>query len=284
MNDDGWRLIGTKKEYSWCGNWASEGCLDSRTHRKNGHGSTIFVRQYKRGCFRRDCKVCHVRWLTRQAHAAHAKISKYSKLYDGTPRHIRIYAGTYDKQKISDITNEIGCQGGVVIYSHFERVGFRFIINPHYDVITFGRITVGNIEKRYGCRIISCNMQTVLENLMLILADTSLRDKHYTFIWFGCMSYSKLKLSKPVKPPVGCPLCGKKLVNVCPARNTKVYPGVWQGKFRNKSWKKVRIRSRFERGVYLMCGKVDSILGFRRRYYNIRPYLLDLLPSSVGNV
>ena len=269
MDDKGWRLVGTKKAYSWCGMWASEGCLDYKKHAKNGHGSRIFIKQFKRGCFRRDCKICYTRWVARQSHAAEARISKYSKLNKMSPKHIRIYAGDYDKEKISAITSRIGCIGGVVVYSHFERVGLRFIINPHYDIITFGSIRISDVSSRYNCVVSLMQMNSVLQTLTSVLSDTSLRDRHYTFIWFGMLSYSKLKFQKPAKSQSGCPFCGKDLVSVYPKRDTVVYSGTWQGKFMPKTWKRVRNPSWLELLIIDTCYRVDSAIGFRRTCYRV---------------
>jgi len=67
---NGFSIPGVKEKHDWCGMWNTKGCLHTEDHVQPEHDGKIFVRQYKRGCFRASCEECYRRWQGRQSNRA----------------------------------------------------------------------------------------------------------------------------------------------------------------------------------------------------------------------
>ena len=67
---DGFAIPGTLKPHAECGQWQTFGCL---------HHTKAYVRQYKRTCFRPNCKVCYFSWASRQTNRTIKKLNQMKK-------------------------------------------------------------------------------------------------------------------------------------------------------------------------------------------------------------
>lgn len=125
---NGWKLPATSEPHDWCGEWQRRGCLDVANHQKYGYGNNIFVRQYKRSCYRPTCKICYHQWIIRQANRATRRIEKYAKLSKKKPFHLMLsvslsdYALSYKalKKKLSLIIKELGVFGSAIVFHPFR--------------------------------------------------------------------------------------------------------------------------------------------------------------------
>jgi len=217
-------IPGTKEAHYWCGLWQSKGCLHVEDHASPEHDGKIYLKQYQRGCFRKICEKCYPRWLCRQANRATRRIETYKKKSKKEPFHIILSLPVYDyglslkgmRKKARLILKEIDCIGGAIIFHPFRIKKLNLYWSPHFHVIGFGLVKA-KIPQAYrkfhwyikdkGAR------KSIFGTFHYNLDHCGIKNGVQALVWFGDLSYSKLKLEKEPDSSV-CPACGRKLVEI----------------------------------------------------------------------
>jgi len=226
IEHDGWHLPATKEAHDWCGKWSTMGCLDVAAHAGTAAEGKAFVRTFQRSCYRADCEVCYKKWLAREANKATRRIEKYEKLSGKNAKHVIISVPSwlYHKSKKElakesyKILKDIGCIGGTIIFHPFRyRQELRqWYYSPHFHVIGFGWIEKttenyyknGWIVKNKGFR------DSTFATIYYQLSHAGIKKHNHTLVWFGDLSYSKLKVEKEEIEANICPYCNAKLREV----------------------------------------------------------------------
>ena len=219
FQENGFTLPGVKEKHDWCGIWQTKGCLHTEDH--NGK---IYAKQYKLGCFRAVCEECHYRWLCRQSNRSTRRIEKYQKLSGKHPRHIILSVPLYDyglslkelRKKARLVLREISCVGGAIIFHSFRLKNLNLFWSPHFHVIGFGivKAKIFQAYRKYHWFIKDKGFRkSVFGTFHYNLDHCGIKKGVQALVWFGDLSYSKLKLEKEPDSSV-CPGCGRKLVPI----------------------------------------------------------------------
>ena len=219
FQENGFTLPGVKAKHDWCGLWQTKGCLHTEDH--NGK---VYVKQYKRGCFRAACEECYYRWLCRQANRSTKRIEKFEKISGKHPIHIILSIPFHDyglslkelRKKARLVLQEIGCIGGAIIFHPFRLKKLNLFWSPHFHVIGFGvvRAKIFQAYRKYHWVIIDKGLRkSIFGTFHYNLDHCGIKKGVQALVWFGDLSYSKLKLEKEPDSSV-CPGCGRKLVPI----------------------------------------------------------------------
>ena len=65
ITHDGWTLPSTKPKGVSCGEWSHKGCLDVHAHRHSEWKGMVFVKTYRKSCFKPSCELCVKKWAGR---------------------------------------------------------------------------------------------------------------------------------------------------------------------------------------------------------------------------
>jgi len=116
------------------------------------------------------------------------------------------------------ILKDIGCIGGTIIFHSFRyhKDVKQWYYSPHFHVIGFGWIEKttenyyknGWIVKNKGCR------QSTFATVYYQLSHAGIKKNNHALVWFGDLSYSKLKVEKEEIEANICPYCRDKLREV----------------------------------------------------------------------
>jgi hypothetical protein len=275
IESKGWRTPGQEKAHSWCGSWKAHGCPNAKTHQILGYGHTKYVRQYKKSCFRGSCEKCMTRWATRQALAAAERVQIYKNHKGGELKHLKISLPiNYDfsdikktRKDIIKILKEKGAEGGSIIFCPFELDGQNntWVEMPYFFVSYYGKVIDENFIKGWSItNKISTKSHEVI--FYVVLRMSGMKKGKDSLIWFGALSYSKLKLVKPVRKPNTCPLCDAKLYPLIQLQpNFK--PDSWKwGFYDSDYWKLAEPEKRY----------LELILTTLRIPYKMKSRILDL--------
>jgi len=221
---NGFTVPGIKEKHDWCGMWNTKGCLHTEDHTQPEHDGKIFLKQYKKGCFRASCEECYRRWQGRQSNRATRRIEKFEKKSGQKPIHIILSIPLHDfylslkgmRRKARLVLKEIGCVGGAIIFHPFRIKNLKLYWSPHFHVIGFG-FSEGKIFQGYGKYhwvIINKGFRnSVFGTFHYNLDHCGIKKGVQCMVWFGDLSYSKLKLEKEPDHNL-CPACGRKLVEI----------------------------------------------------------------------
>jgi len=221
---DGWHLPATKEAHDWCSKWSTVGCLNVKAHENTEAHGKGFVKTFQRSCYRADCEKCFKKWMARESNKATRRIEKYEKLSGKNAKHIIISVPSwlYHKSKKElakesyKILKDIGCIGGTTIFHPFRKKDRTLFYSPHFHVIGFGWLDHvaesyyknGWIVKNKGCR------QSTFATFYYQLSHAGIKKHNHTLVWFGDLSYSKLKVEKEKIEANICPYCRDKLREV----------------------------------------------------------------------
>ena len=235
MSHDGFSIPGTKEEHYWCGTWHWKGCLNLDGHKNCEHKGKIFVKQYKKSCFRASCRKCYPRWMIRQSNRGTRRMEKYGRKAGVQPIHVALsiperqyYLSVKKLKKIANIVvKEIGLKGGAIIFHPYRKKYGVLYYSPHFHVIAFGTTVRRSLSYyKYGWVIIDKGFRkSVFGTFYYILSHCGVKKGFQAVTWFGDLSYSKLKLEKEPDSNI-CPACGCKLV---PIHYIGVYPAIPPG-------------------------------------------------------
>ena len=226
IEQDGWHLPATKESHDWCGEWCAKGCLNVKAHIGTECEGKGYVKTFQRSCYRADCVVCEPKWRARESNKATRRIEKYEEKSGKHAKHIIVSPPQWlhrkSKKELSKscykILKDVGCIGGTVIFHPF-RYDKRFkgwSYSPHFHIIGFGWIEFvtenyqknGWIVKNMGFR------DSTFSTFYYQLSHAGIKNHNHTLIWFGDLSYSKLKIEKEDVDNNICPYCHAKLREV----------------------------------------------------------------------
>ena len=219
-NHDGYKLPGTQLAHDWCGEWKTKGCMNLEKHKGTRHEGEIFIKRYPRFCYRGDCDKCHKKWMSRESNKATNRITEFQKDYGKKVRHIVVSPAKEDqdlpikkmRKKVYSILKQCGVVGGVVIVHPFKLKNKQWYYSPHFHVLAFGFVSfrpdLRRADKWYVKDIGVRN--SVFGTMLYLLSHAGVKPKNHSTIWFGNLSYSKLKLEIEHKADT-CPCCESEL-------------------------------------------------------------------------
>ncbi len=222
ISHNGWKLPSTSPKKEDCGDWKFKGCLNVKAHEKSEYKDKVFVKTFQKCCFRASCELCIKKWAGREANKATRRIEKYSKLSKKPAKHIIVSIPTwhYDldhksmKKEVYRILKKVGAIGGAVIFHpfRFNNLEQLWYYSPHFHILGFGWIdgtqdlyhSEGWIVKNKGLR------NSVFGTFLYQLSHCGIKERTHSLVWFGDLSYSKLKMEKEPETDI-CPICNAKL-------------------------------------------------------------------------
>ena len=219
IDHDGWHLPATKDAHEWCGSWAYLGCLNVQGHANTECEGKGFVRTFQRSCYRADCEICWKKWLARESNKATRRIETYEKKSKHKVKHIIISAPKWDyslnkkelSKKARSILKEIGCIGGSMIFHPFRynRDYKEWYYSPHFHVLGFGWIdAVTKAYQKHGWIIKNKGTRdSTFATFYYQLSHAGIKKHNHALVWFGDLSYSKLKVEEDHIGKPKCPYC-----------------------------------------------------------------------------
>jgi len=204
------------------------GCLNVKAHENTEAHGKAFVKTFQRSCYRADCETCFKKWLARESNKSTRRIEKYEKKSGKKAKHIIVSVPSWlyykSKKELAKesykILKDIGCIGGTIIFHPFryKKELRQWYYSPHFHVIGFGWIEKttenynknGWIVKNKGVR------ESTFATIYYQLSHAGIKKQNHTLVWFGDLSYSKLKVEKEDVERNVCPYCHLKLRQVIP--------------------------------------------------------------------
>jgi len=222
ISHHGWKLPATQPPKEDCGKWKFKGCLDVKAHGNSEFKNKIFVKTFQKSCFRACCELCVKKWAGREANKATRRIEKYAKLSKKPAKHIIVSVPSWQynldhksmKKEAYRILRTVGAIGGAMIFHpfRFSQSEQAWIYSPHFHIVGFGWIgdtqelydKEGWVVKNKGLR------NTVFGTFLYLLSHCGIKERTHSLVWFGDLSYSKLKMEKEPETDI-CPICNAKL-------------------------------------------------------------------------
>lgn len=219
---EGWRLPSTQPKKEDCGEWKFKGCLNVAAHKNSDHSGKAFVKTFQKCCFRASCELCVKKWAGRESNKATRRIEKYSKLSGKPAKHVVVSVPTWlhnldhktMKKEAYRILKKVGSIGGAMIFHpfRFNKLEQFWYYSPHFHIVGFGWIDgthelynkEGWVVKNLGLR------KSVFYTFLYQLSHCGIKEKTHSLVWFGDLSYSKLKMEKEPEIDI-CPICSDKL-------------------------------------------------------------------------
>ena len=226
IEEDGWRLPATKEAHDWCGNWSTMGCLNVKAHENTEAYGKAFVKTFQRSCYRAVCEICYKKWMARNSNKSTRKIEKYEKLSGKKAKHIIVSVPSWlyykSKKELAKesykILKDVGCVGGTAIFHPFryKKDLKMWYYSPHFHVIGFGWIecTTENYQKNGWVIKNKKGRDSVFATFYYLLSHAGIKRHNHALVWFGDLSYSKLKVEKEEIEANVCPYCHAKLREV----------------------------------------------------------------------
>jgi len=222
IEHDGWHLPATDEPKEDCGKWLFKGCLNVLAHKKSDYPGKIFLKTFQKSCYRADCSKCYRKWISRQSNKATRRMEVYKKKSKEPAKHIVVSPPHWEygksKQELAKeaykILKNVKGTGGAIIFHPFryDKNLNHWYYSPHFHVVGFGWIEYteeiykenGWVVKNLGVR------ESVFSTFYYQLSHAGIKKGYHTLVWFGDLSYSKLKIEK--EPDTNaCPLCRAKL-------------------------------------------------------------------------
>jgi len=222
MEYDGWHLPATQEKREDCGKWLTKGCLNVPAHEKTDYPGKVFIKTFQKSCYRADCEICYKKWMARESNKATRRIEKYEEKSGKRAKHIIISVPSWlyytPKKELSKqayrILKAVGCIGGTLIFHPFRyrKEVKQWYYSPHFHCIGFGWIShVEEIYNKNGWIVKNKGFRdSTFATFYYQLSHAGIKKHNHSLVWFGSLSYSKLKVEKEPNPDV-CPLCSAKL-------------------------------------------------------------------------
>jgi len=222
IQHDGWHLPATDEPKEDCGKWMFKGCRNILAHKKSSHPGKIYLKTFQKSCYRADCTTCYPKWIARQSNKAKRRIEVYEKKSKEPVKHIVVSPSPRDygksKQELSKIAykilKKVNATGGAIIFHPFryDKTLNHWYYSPHFHVVGFGWIVNSeDIYKKDGWIVKNLGTRdSVFATFWYQLSHAGIKEGFHTLVWFGDLSYRKLKIEKEPDSNT-CPLCGAKL-------------------------------------------------------------------------
>ena len=215
---NGFTLPAQGEKLSSCKKWLVQGCLNAFDHPDHKH----FVHTTKKQCARSNCPLCFESWTNRIANRDTTRITEWMKISHQKPSHVvlsmpeRLYNAPLKqiKKELKKIYKMAGITAGAQILHPFRFDNNKLVpyVSPHFHAIVFGWIkNAEEIYKKTGWVVhkISTlqNEVQVFLTSKYILTHPGIKARYHTVVYFGNISYSKLKLPPEPKEQQICPYC-----------------------------------------------------------------------------
>ena len=214
----GWTLPATSEPHDWCGLWKTIGCINADLHTSLGKGNFVYVKQFRRSCYRAKCTSCYTNWIARQANVSTRRIEVYSEKSKQKPIHLILGIPISQqslpvkllRQRVSHILKLTNIQGAAVVFHpfRFSKKYNKWYSSPHFHLVGFGKYSdIENAFGKYGWYVKNKGTRnSVFQTFCYLLSHCGILKGHHTVTWFGDLSYSKLKVEK--EPRITkCPIC-----------------------------------------------------------------------------
>lgn len=203
---DGFSLPGTEKSHYWCGVWQTYGCLNHKT---------AYVKQFKKTCFRPQCKTCYLSWCNRQSKRTVHKLNSMKK--NNTLKHMIItQTHSWDKdsrtQLIQTLKNN-GVEFACLIFTPFDESSPKFHLKNTIHVFYYGRLKTYTSQtiQYYPQDDLDGTNQTLFQVLQLQYLNCGIKKGILPVSYIGKSLYSKIESDVPTKNGKNCPICNRKL-------------------------------------------------------------------------
>ena len=223
IQHDGWHLPATLEKHDWCGNWFYRGCLNAKGHDGTWCEGKGFLKTFQRSCFRADCEYCYEKWNGRESNKSTRRIEKYENESKKKVKHVIISVPEWEygkskkelSKKARNILKSVYCEGGAMIFHPFRynKETKVWYYSPHFHVLGFGWIDqVAEAYSKHGWVIINKGTRdSTFSTFYYLLSHCGIKKHNHALVWFGDLSYSKLKLDDYENEDKLCPYCQKKL-------------------------------------------------------------------------
>ena len=223
ISHDGWHLPATLEKHDWCGDWFYRGCLNEKGHAGSEYEGKGFLKTFQRSCFRADCELCFEKWLARESSKATRRTEKYEEQSKKHAKHIIISAPEYEygksKKELAEtarmILKKVYCEGGSMIFHayRYNKETRTWYWSPHFHVIGFGWINqVAEAYSKHGWVIKNKGTrESVFSTYYYLLSHCGIKKNNHALVWFGDLSYSKLKVEDYENENKFCPYCSEEL-------------------------------------------------------------------------
>jgi len=225
---DGFSSIGSKKSHYWCGVWQTYGCLNH---------STAYVKQFKRTCFRPECKTCYVSWSLRQSKRSLSKINRMRK--NNTVKHsVLILSQTWSKDSRKQLIKKLkeqGVESACLIFTPFdESNNSKFFLKNTIHIFYTGIIK----GDHYPQDDLDGTNKTLLQVLQTQFLNCGIKKGLHFISWIGKSVYCTLDLLDLKKNGNLCPICNRKLKLIYFSGDKEPIPPdeYFDGEIENEGW------------------------------------------------
>jgi hypothetical protein len=229
-------LAGNGESLEGCGRWMWRGCLE--------HGNVDVAEAYHASCGRLACPICYEKACGKLAvRIEHRILSFRLKNRNLKPIHVAVSPSELDIQTLSfsalrrkaqKISMVCGILGGCVVFHPFRRYneddleenleeGFDWktapacwYISPHFHILGYGWIH-GTKENYEATGWIVRNLRvrkSVRSTAHYQLSHCGISDRYHSVVWFGALSYNKLKVGKVPDQKHLCPFCASEMKKI----------------------------------------------------------------------
>jgi len=218
VNYQGWSLPATSVPHDWCGLWKTIGCINADLHASLGKGRMVYVKQFRRSCYRAKCTSCYTNWIARQANVSARRIETYAEKSKQKSIHLILAIPPSQqnlpvkilRKRMSHILKLANIKGASVIFHpfRFSKTNHKWYSSPHFHLVGFGKSSdIKNAFGRYGWYVKEAGKRnSVFQTFCYLLSHCGIQKGYQAVTWFGSLSYSKLKVEK--EPRITkCPLC-----------------------------------------------------------------------------
>jgi len=227
VEHEGWHLPAIDEKKEDCGKWLTKGCLNHQDHHGEYEGK-VYIKTFQKSCYRASCEICYRKWMARESNKATRRIEKYEELSKKHVKHIIVSPPSWEHWKSKkDLAKEaykvlkaVGCIGGAIIFHPFRKrksyqdltSNWTWYYSPHFHVLGFGWVenTVENFKKNGWLVKNKGTRDSTFATFYYQLSHAGIKKHNHALVWFGDLSYSKLKLEKD--PDLSkCPACNSDL-------------------------------------------------------------------------
>ena len=229
-------LAGNGETLEGCGKWMWRGCLE--------HENIDIAEVYKASCGRLACPICYEKACAKEAVKIEHRIMSFKlKRRNLKPIHVTLSPSELDIQTLSfnglrrraeEIAVACGVFGGCIVFHPFRRyneddkaediaTGFDWkeapacwYVSPHFHILGYGWVhhvkenyeSNGWIVKNLGIR------NSVRATAHYQLSHCGVNKNYHSVVWFGALSYNKLKVGKVPPQKHLCPFCAREMKKV----------------------------------------------------------------------
>ena len=236
---DGFSLVGSEKSHYWCGIWQTYGCLH--------HKKTAYIRQFKKTCFRPQCKTCHISWSIRQSKRTLHKLNSVKK--NNTLKHMIVtqtdsWNSKNSRKKLIQSLKDNGVEFACMIFTPFdESNNSKFFLKNTIHVFYYGVLSLNTYSSQaiqfYPQNDLDGTNQTLLKTLQIQYLNCGIKKGVLPVSWIGKSLYCKIETDTPTHNGKNCPICDRKLKLIYYSGDKEPIPPdeYYDGEIEKDGWK-----------------------------------------------